>query len=280
MIRVQTWPAVRRVQVGLILRTLRERAGVKPKDIAARLDWYSSKLTRVEKGELMVSAAEVEELLRIFGVTDREEAERLRALAREARRRDRPARVPDWAATYVALEGAAAEIKCYDGELVHGVLQTAAYARAILSDPLDDTRDIEPSVQERMDRGARVMSGDGPSVWAVLGEAALHREVGGREALREQLDHLRVAARRPNVTIQVLPFSAGQHIALGISFVLLHLTEPVATYTYLEGLTSSDYLDKPSHTDNYVRTFDTLRAAAASERETVRMLERRIEELA
>ncbi|GAA4857926.1 helix-turn-helix transcriptional regulator [Saccharopolyspora cebuensis] len=277
---MQTWPAVRRVQVGLILRGMRERAGVKPKDIAARLDWYNSKLTRVEKGELMVSAAEVEELLRMFEVNDAGEADRLRTLAKEARRRDRPARVPDWAATYVALESAATEIKSYDAELVHGALQTETYARAILSDPLDDTRDVEPAVAERVERGSRILDGEGPSTWCVLGEAALYREVGGRDALREQLEHLRCAARKPNVALQVIPFSAGQHIGLGSSFVVLHLTEPVATYAYLEGLTGSDYLDKPSHTSQYVRAFDTLRAAAASERETLRMLENRIEDLA
>ncbi|WP_461145228.1 helix-turn-helix domain-containing protein [Salinifilum aidingensis] len=274
-----TWPAVRRVQVGLILRNLRERAGVKPKEIAERLDWYSTKVTRVEKGELTVSAAEVEVLLTMFSVPDGAEAEQLRELAREARRRDQPAKVPDWAATYVALEGAATEIKSYDPELIHGTLQTEDYARAILSDPLDDSRDIEPAIRERLARGSRVLEGTGPSLWCVLGEAVLYREVGNHEVLREQLEHLRVAAQRPNITIQIVPFSAGQHIAVGSSWVLLHLGEPVATYAYLEGLTGSDYLDKPSHTEKYVTAFDKLRAAAASERATMAMLERRIKEL-
>ena len=261
------------------MKSLRERAGVKPKEIAERLDWYSSKLTKVEKGELTVSAAEVDVLLAMFGVSDGQEADRLRALAREARRRDQPARVPDWAATYVALEGAAAELQTYDPEVIHGTLQTEAYARAILSEPLDDSRDVEGSVQERLERGARVLHGTGPNLWCVYGEAALYREVGSREVLREQLEHLRMAALRPNITIQVIPFSAGQHIGMGSSFVLLHLAEPVATYVYIEALTGSDYLDKPSHTDRYVKAFDSIRATAASERDTVAMLDQRIKDL-
>lgn len=273
------WPAVRRVQVGLSLRNLRERAGVKPKEIAERLDWYATKVTRVEKGELTISAAEVEVLLTMLSVSDGKEANQLRELAREARRRDQPAKVPDWAATYVALEGAATEIKTYDPELIHGTLQTEDYARAILSDPLDDSRDIEPAIRERMTRGSRVIDGTGPSLWCVLGEAVLYREVGSREMLREQLEYLRMAARRPNITIQIMPFSAGQHVAMGASWVLLHLGDPVATYAYLEGLTGSDYLDKPAHTDRYVAAFDKLRAGAASERATVATLERRIKEL-
>lgn len=107
----KTWPAVRRVQVGLMLRAMRERSGVKSKEINETLDWYVGKLQKVESGNLTVSAAEVNELVRLFGLDDQAEAGRLRALAKEARRRDQPARVPDWAATYVALEGAAAEIQ-------------------------------------------------------------------------------------------------------------------------------------------------------------------------
>ncbi|WP_093149656.1 helix-turn-helix domain-containing protein [Saccharopolyspora antimicrobica] len=275
----QTWPAVRRVQVGLILRNLRERAGVKPKEIAERLDWYANKVTRVEKGELTVSAAEVDVLLGMFGVRDGRESDRLRALAKEARRRDQPARVPDWAATYVALEGAAAEIKHYDPEVIPAVLQTEHYARAVLSNPLDDTQDVEPAVNERVQRAERMLGEDAPDVWCVIGEAALYRQVGGREVLRDQLQHLRRAAGRPNITLQILPFEAGEHVALGSSFRLLHLAEPVATFVYVEALTSSDYLDKPSHTDRYAKAFDTLRAVAASDRVTARMLDRRIKEL-
>lgn len=276
---MSTWPAVRRVQVGLILRDLRERSGVKTKDINDRLDWYPSKLTKVERGELTVSAAEIEVLISMFSVDAPEESERLRALAKEARRRDRPSRVPDWAATYIALEGAAAEIKHYDPEVVPAVLQTEHYARAALSNPLDDTQDVEPAVAERVQRADRVLGDNGPNLWCVIGEAALYREVGGKGVLSKQLEHLRKAAGRPNITVQILPFSAGEHVALGSSFRLLHLAEPVAAYVYIEGLTSSDYLDKRSHTDAYVRAFDTLRGVAASDRESARMLDRRIKDL-
>ncbi|TDC96916.1 XRE family transcriptional regulator [Saccharopolyspora aridisoli] len=275
----KTWPAVRRVQVGLMLRAMRERSGVKSKEINETLDWYVGKLQKVESGNLTVSAAEVNELVRLFGLDDHTEADRLRALAKEARRRDQPARVPDWAATYVALEGAAAEIKYYDPEVIPAVLQTEHTARASLSNPLDETQDVEPAVVERVRRADRVLSEDAPQLWCVVGEAALFRQVGGREVLRDQLQHLRKAAARPNVTVQVLPFDAGEHVALGSSWTLLHLEEPSATFVYTEALTSADYLDKPAHTDRYVKAFDTLRMIAASDRASVKMLDRRIKEL-
>lgn len=274
-----TWPAVRRVQVGLILRELRERSGVKAKEIAGKLDWYSSKLTRVEKGELTVSAAEVDALLTMFGVPEGQEAERLRALAKEARRRDQPAKVPDWAGLSVALEGAAVEIKFYDPEVIPAVLQTENYAKAVLSNPLDETLDVSPSVEERMRRAQRLQSDTGPMLWCVIGEAALYREIGGKSVLREQLQYLRWAAKRPNITIQVLPYSAGEHAALGTSWTMLHLDEPAATFVYLEGLTSADYLDKPTHITKYVKAFDNLRVISASDRVTVGLLESRIKDL-
>lgn len=272
-------PAVRRVQVGLILKGLRTESSVTPREIADRLDWYGGKLTKVERGDLTASAAEIDVLLDMFGVTDTEQADRLRALGKEARRRDQPARVPDWASTYVALEGAAAEIKAFDPEVIPAVLQTEHYARAVLSNPLDESIDPEPGVAERMMRAERALVDGGPELWVILGEAALHRQVGGYQVLRDQLQHLRKLAKRPNITVQVLPFTAGEHVALGTSWVLLTLSEPVATFAYTEALTGSDYIDKPAHTDAYARAFDRLRASAASDRETVAMLDRRIEDL-
>ncbi|MBB5072155.1 transcriptional regulator with XRE-family HTH domain [Saccharopolyspora gloriosae] len=273
-----SWPAVRRVQVGLILRNLRRESGVKPKEIAERLDWYPSKLTKVERGDLTVSAAEVDVLLGMFGVTESEDTTRLRTLAKEARRRDQPARVPDWAATYVALEGAATEVKIYDPEVIPAMLQTESYARALLSNPLDETTDPEPAVAERGSRANR-FTDDGPKLWVVLGEAAMHRQVGGRDVLREQLQHLRKMAARPNITLQLLPFAAGEHVALGSSFTLISLSEPPATFAYFEGLTGAEYMDKPVHTEAHEKAFDSLRMVASSDRETARMLERRVKEL-
>ncbi|MBE9373132.1 helix-turn-helix domain-containing protein [Saccharopolyspora sp. HNM0983] len=277
---MNTWPAVRRVQVGLTLRSLREQAGVRPKDVAERLDWYPNKVTRVEKGELIVSAAEVEELLRMFDVSAGEDADRLRVLAREARKRDRPARVPDWAATFVALEGAAAEIKYYDPEVVPPIFQTEDYTRAVLSHPLDDTVDVEPAIAERMQRADRaLLAKQAPEVMCVLGEATLYRAIGGKHVLRGQLQHLRWVAARPNVTLQILPFDSGEHVALGTSWTVLHLAEPVATFVYTESLVGSDYFDKPSQTGRHLKAFDILCGAASSDRTSVDMLDRRIDEL-
>ncbi|WP_211301609.1 DUF5753 domain-containing protein [Saccharopolyspora spinosa] len=280
MVTPENNPAVRRVQLGLLLRELREQHDVKPKTIADRLDWYPGKLTRVEKGELTVAAAEMDVLIDHFGITDEDEANKLRQLASDARKRDRPSRVPDWAKTYAALEAAAAEVKAYKVDLVPGIMQTEAYARAILSTSLvTPLPEIYERAAERARRGETIVRNSNREISVVLGEGVLYCEVGGRDTLREQLRHIRELTELRHVTVQVLPYTKGEHAALGTPFTVLHLADPVATYTYLEGLTDADYLDRPNHTNVYVQAFDRLRVAALDDRESARMLEQRASEL-
>lgn len=79
--------------------------------------------------------------------------------------------------------------------------------------------------------------------------------------------------------MQILPFSVGEHIALGSSFRLITLAEPPATFVYSEGLTGAEYMDKPGHTEAHAQAFDNLRMVAASDRQTARMLDQRVKEL-
>lgn len=273
-------PAVRRVQLGITLRLLREAVGVRPKAVAETMMWHAAKVTRLEKGEVTISDAEIARVSDLYEVTDEAERERLRQLAAEARRRGRPPRIPDWGQTYVALETAAAEIKVAGGELFPGMMQTEDYARALLSlSQRADEHDVSERVSERIKRGQRITRDDSPTLWVVVSESALYREIGGPSTLRGQLAHARELSRLPHVTFQVLPFASGEYVGVDSPFIILHLADPSATYTYLEGLTDADYLDKPNHTAAYVAAFDKMRVTAASERQSSRMLDRRIADL-
>ncbi|GAA3354303.1 helix-turn-helix transcriptional regulator [Saccharopolyspora gregorii] len=230
MVATQQNPAIRRVQLGLFLRELRERSGVRSGTVAKELDWYPGKLTRVEKGELTVAAAEINVILGLFGVPDGPEADKIRALASEARKRDRPSRIPDWARTYAGMEALASEIKVHNGDLIPGFMQTTDYARALLSTSLVTTnRDAERRADERVLRGTKIIQHEGRPIIAILGEGALRYEVGGRETLRAQLEHLRDLAELDHVEVRVLPYTAGEHAALGTPFTVLHLDDPQAT---------------------------------------------------
>ncbi|MFE5661412.1 DUF5753 domain-containing protein [Streptomyces sp. NPDC056517] len=138
--------------------------------------------------------------------------------------------LPTWFQPYAEMEAKAAYISTYQSQLVHGLLQTPAYARAVLSVEHSDL--LDEMVAARIER-QRILERDRPPVlWVVLDEAVLHREVGGREVMQMQLAHLLSFARAPWVQVQVLPFKAGEHAGGMGSFTVLRLDDnPDILYT-------------------------------------------------
>ncbi|MFJ7207388.1 helix-turn-helix domain-containing protein [Streptomyces sp. NPDC098789] len=131
--------------------------------------------------------------------------------------------LPHWFQAYAEMEARAEYISTYQAQVVYGLLQTEAYARAVLS--ADNPKNLDELVAARLDRQLILGRGCPPAVWVVLDEAALLREVGGREVMRDQLLHLLSFRERQWVQIQILPFSAGQHTATRGSFNLLRFDD-------------------------------------------------------
>jgi len=145
-------------------------------------------------------------------------------------------------ATYIGLESAASEIRIYEVTLIPGLLQTEEYARTVIAAGTvgGDHEGTERNVALLMARQPLLTGDDPPRLWAVLDEAALRRTVGGAGLMRLQLDHLLDLARLPNVAIQVIPFGAGAHPAMGRPFVILAFPERAdPDVVYLEDLTSA-----------------------------------------
>ncbi|MGH3773467.1 MAG: helix-turn-helix domain-containing protein [Pseudonocardiaceae bacterium] len=252
-----TPPTVYRLQLGRELRRLREVAGRSREDAAAELECGVSKVGKVETGKATLRPAEVKALLDLYGVTERDTVVRL---AQYARRRS-TVRVPDWAKTFVGMEAAAAEIRTYQTELVPGLLQTEDYARVVTqaTDPTQDPRAVERLVALRIERQQRLRSAGAPLIWAILNEAVIRRQVGDRETIGRQLLHLVELSNDPDITIQVLPFSAGAHPAMGSSFVHLRMGDPPdGEMIYLEDMASSDYLERPAQIASYLAAFGLL----------------------
>lgn len=272
---------VSRVQLGVLVRDYRLRAGITPRQLATEMQWHHSKVSKVETGSTTLVGLEVEKLIELLRIPD-ELAPRIRELGAEARRRGPLAKVPDWAQTHVDLEQGADEIKAYADELMPPLLQTEAYARAMLATSVlpENIDDIDARVRDRIRRAERLSGPKPPRLWAIVGEAALHRDVGGLAVLREQLVHLRELAGLPTVSLQILPFGYGAHAALGVTFQLLEFSDPDLTFVFLEGLTDAQYYDRPPHTDAYRAVFGKVLAAAENEPCSLAMLDRRIEELA
>jgi transcriptional regulator with XRE-family HTH domain len=272
-------PVVQRLVLGAELRELREAATITPEDAGKRLSWYGTKISKIENGDGKLTDAEAEKLLALYGASEGT-ADRVRQLAREARRRVPAARVSDWAKKYVALESSASEIKVWFGDSIPGLLQTKDYARAVLSvSVVVPSIEIDQMATERERRSERLTGARPPMLWVVLGEEAITRPVGGENVLRGQLIRLRELAELDHVTLQVMPQSAGAHAGLGLAFTLLHIQGARATFAYVEGLTNADYLPRPRHTQAYGLVFDRLRVAALSDAQSLAIIERNIEKL-
>jgi len=266
-------PTVRRLQLGRELRRLREEQGVPREAAAAELECDVSKISRIENGRMTLAPAEVKALLRLYEVDDAETG-RIVGIAREARKRS-TYRVPAWVREYVGLEAEAVEIKAFHLDLVPGLLQTEAYTRAITKagDPTRHPDEVERLVALRRERQARLQGADPPQLWAVLDEAALHRTVGGPAVMREQLQHLLDMTTLPRVSVQVLPFGAGAHAAMGTAFTIVGLPDPPGgEVVVVEGLWSADYVDKQDQIRHYADVFDVLCRAALDEQCTARLI--------
>ncbi len=262
-----------RFELGEMLKRAREKAGLKPRAVENELRWYAGKTSRVEAGTRVPVPAEIDRLAELYrlGKGDRET---LHLLADAARKRESPSRVADFAQTYVTLERAATEIRYYDAELVFGLLQSERYARAVLAN--SRSQHVEERTADRVARQAILKRENPPDVRVILGEAALHRMVGGEEGLREQVTELLAKGRLPNVAIRVLPFAAGAHRALGVGFTFLRLATPAITRVYIEGLTDATYIHEPDETAVYEQDFAELWAMALDERRSASILRRRI----
>lgn len=266
----QQSPTVRRRRLALELRRCRENAHLTCEEVAAHLECSASKISRIETGRVSVSPRDVRDMLDLYGVPAAQR-DSLVQLARESRHKGwwhaySDAIQPRFA-TYLGLESAASEIRIYEVAILPGLVQTEDYARAVVTaGSVGAPREsVERTVALLMARQPLLAGDDPPRLWAVLDEAALRRRVGGAALMRLQLERLLELASLPSVAIQVLPFGAGAHPAMGRPFVILAFPEPAdPDVVYLEDLTSALYVEDVAEVDRYNMFFNHLRAVALS----------------
>jgi transcriptional regulator with XRE-family HTH domain len=267
---VSIGPTVRRRRLGSELRRLREAQSIKLEEVAERLGLAPSTLSRIETGKAPTRTAYLNSMLELYGVDDPSQRQVLQEMAREGHRKGWWAVwdgvLPTGFGIYVGLEAEAASLRVYEAQVVHGLLQTEDYARAVMSTVRrrQTPDEIERLVKLRMQRQDVLERRDSLELWIILDEAVLRRMVGSSYIMREQLDHLYEASQWPNVTLQVLTFASGLHPGLGGSFAIIEFPErfdPDVLYT--EGVTGQAYIEER---DREVRAraeaFDLLRATA------------------
>ncbi|MGI5456728.1 helix-turn-helix domain-containing protein [Streptomyces sp. CA-249302] len=251
--------------LGSQLRRLREARGITREAAGYSIRASESKISRMELGRVSFKTRDVEDLLTLYGITDEVERTSLLSLAREANVagwwHSYSDVLPSWFPTYVGLEGAASLIRAYEVQFVHGLLQTEAYARAVVKRGMKgaSTAEIEKRVAVRLERQKYLVSENAPDFHIVLDEAALRRPYGDREVMRGQLQHLIEVSTHPNVRLQIMPFGFGGHSGESGAFTILSFTESDLTdVVYLEQLTSALYLDKREDVTQYEKALKEL----------------------
>jgi transcriptional regulator with XRE-family HTH domain len=272
-------PTVRRRRLGTELRRLREANSVKLEEVADQLGLAASTLSRIETGKAPTRTAYLTAMLDLYGVEDPAQRQVLLNMAREGHRKGWWAAYQDLLPTgfgvYVGLEAEAASLRAYEALVVHGLLQTEEYARAVMSTMRRKLSpdEIERLVALRMQRQDVLFRDDPVQLWLILDEAVVRRTMGPAELMYAQLMHLVEASEWPNVTLQVLPFTGGPHPSLNGTFCIIEFPERFdPDVVYIEGVGGHTYLEREREVRGCAEAFDLLRAAALSPSDSVVMI--------
>jgi transcriptional regulator with XRE-family HTH domain len=250
-------PAVGRRRLAQELRRLRATSGFTISEVAGRLECSAGKISRIETGAVGVRVQDVRDLLDLYGVGG-DRREDLVGLVRVARQRawwnEYADLVPAESARFYGLEDGAATIRQHAVGLVPGLLQTPAYARAVLAAPGVPAEVVDRRLELRLRRQRLLDRPDPPRLHVLLDEAAVRREIGGPAVLAEQLAHL--AGLGPAHQVQVLPFGVGGYRAVGVPFTVFSFADPAdPQVAYLEALTRNTLVERAEEVGHYAAAF-------------------------
>ncbi len=278
-----TPPTPRSRRLGRELRRLRDARDLNLDVVGKTLHCSGSRISRIESGEIKARRGDVMELLLAYQVPlDGEQGKALVDLAgslRESGWWQRLDALTSKYATYIAYEAEALELRDFQPTLVPGLLQTEAYAREVVSVEWEtNAQTVEQLVSARITRQQILKREPVPlRVHAILSEAALRSEVGGPEILRSQLQHIVQVSRLPNVTVQVLRFAAGAHLADRGGFAVLTFGPDEPTLGYIETLAGELFLESSKEIDRLHTVHDQLKTLAMSPAESVKFIREQVE---
>lgn len=268
-------PILLKQELGRRLRAVRESAGLGMIEAAERLEIARSSMSRIENGQATVSVHLVRSMMDLYDVYD----EDLLDLVRRARH-------PGWWKAhgisnkdFIALESGATQITSFQPDLVHGLLQTADYARAVFTAGKKRQQSemwLDNQLDVRLIRQERLADPDEPlRLEMVLGEYALHRPIGSVEVMRAQLRHLALATELPTVDLRILPAGTFALDAVYGAFTILDFPrEHQASIVHLQHVLGTERKDKEHHVTMARMKFDRIRRLALGSQESVDLIER------
>ncbi|MFE4175734.1 helix-turn-helix domain-containing protein [Streptomyces sp. NPDC056909] len=280
-------PTLLKMLVGAQLAGMRKDAGMTQQDVGRHLRCSASKLCRIETGRSRKPASEstVVALLSLYGADDYERSVLLQLLRRSSEpgwwQRYDNRLMPEWSERLIGLQEATAAIRTFEVHFVPGLLQTPAYARAVTRRglPMASQAEVERRTELRMRRQALLSRPDAPRLWAVIDEAVLHRVLGSREVMREQLEHLVEKSHWPNVTLQVVPLDLTDASSPGMPITYLRFpARDLPDIVYLEQIKSAIFLEEPEETQEYRLVLDRLADESLNPKDTRELLRRTLRE--
>lgn len=267
---------VRQRRVSAELRELRKKAGLTCAEAAAALGTSTTKISRMETGERGLYVDDVSALLGLYRVPTIHR-EQLLDLVRNGADPNwwqlKPSDLPNEWRDLMALEAEATHIANFEPLVVPGLLQTAEYATALMAGINNELSEpeIRALVATRMGRQTLLTKRNAPTLHTILDEMVLRRPVGEPGVMKRQLLHLLVCAQRPNITLRVVPFSAGATPGLEGSLVILDLADG-RSVVHLETRRAGGFLSEEPHIRGTKVALQRLRALALAPDESVRLI--------
>ncbi|MEV7916068.1 helix-turn-helix domain-containing protein [Streptomyces griseoviridis] len=279
--RSEPAPTLLKMLVGVQLAGIREDAGLAQEQAARAVGFSPAKLSRIEagKGRRPPTERDVRALLELYGTDGHEASVLVQLLGRAGepgwwQRYDKRL-LPEWFDRLVGLQEAAVAIRTFEIQYVPGLLQTPAYARAVVERglPTAPSREVERRVELRVRRSALLRRTAPPQLWAILDESVLLRVLESREVMREQLAHLVAMAALPHVTVQIVPLDVTNASSPAIPVTYLRFGGlDLPDIVYLEHIRSATFLEDRDETEEYRVTLDRLADEALDPRASLAML--------
>lgn len=269
-------PTIRQRELGMRLREFRTAKGLTVEDVASELLCSPTKISRAETGARRATLRDVRDLCKIYGV-DAETSAELMELAKEARQPGWWTKYDDLKITpFIGMEQAATAITCFGMYFVPALLQTEDYAREIINGiaPKIEEDILGQRVEARMMRQKLLSQAKPPKYRALLDEAVLHRQVGGRSVMKAQLDKILLSMREERAAVQVIPYEVGAYGAIDSNFDYLEFAGTMLPdLVFVEGLVSHLYLERPEELERYREALDYLRDEALNPRDSAKKIE-------
>jgi transcriptional regulator with XRE-family HTH domain len=271
-------PLVQRRRLRTELKQARQVSGLTQEQVAGEMDWSLSKVMRIESASSGIRTNDLKALLRLYGVKDSGQVDSLLALARAGRERSWWSKYRDVAPAsllqLIEYESAAHAIRQFENVLIPGILQTEEYANAVIRNYYGEGSESDQRraalVELRIQREELFDGDNPPSFHFILEEAVIRRPVGGSSVMHRQLRRLLEVAKKPNITVEIIPFLVGLHQGMKGPFEVVEFADPQdRDIVFLESPRGDIVSDDPAETSHYKEIFEGLRKVSLGPRDSL-----------